>query len=422
MASNAVSGVDIAFEDFAENVPEMFSCGICYCPVQREAHLTRCCGHHFCFECIEKVRCDTKPCPMCQETPLVVFPNKERQRDIKKLNVHCMIGQKRRDKKCEWKGELGQLAQHAHDQHGVILTGWMKDDRVCKPQATGSRSSPKPGAMSHGPPAALPNGRNVSGSDVLPPRIPPRRSSLSSFSSHRCPPDTNDASFIQMGYNRKTTAANCFRPIRKKDPSPPCYQPPVSELICRFETSKPCQKSPLQTRCKTEQSGEENVYLPGGRILKVYQRKDGTQYYNDHGKRQDIGQKHTVLAGPKNPTLSPTPKATPAKTVSRAQTSTSTQYVDLEGGRKLKVYERKDGSQFYNDHGRRQNITQCHTNTTSCSQPTARKCHSSPTVTTPAKISVPTTHVQLPGRRALKVYQRKDGTKYYNDKGRRKNL
>ena len=378
MASNAVSSDDIVFKDenFAENVPEKFSCGICRY-LQREAHLTRCCGHHFCFECIEKVCCDDKPCPMCQETPLVVFPNKERQRDIKKLSVCCTIGQKKRDKKCEWKGELGQLAQHAHDQHGVILTGWLKDDRVGKPQATGSRSSPKPDTMSHGPPAALPNGLNVSG---------------------------------------------CLRPTKNEDPSPPCYQPPVPEPICPFEISKPCQKSPLQTRSKTEQSGEENVYLPGGRILKVYQRKDGTEYYNDHGKRQDIGQKHTVLAGPKNPTLSSTPKTTSAKTVSCAQTSTSTQYVDLEGGRKLKVYERKDGSQFYNDHGRRQNVAQCHTITTSCSQPTARKCHSSPRVATPAKISVPTTHVQLPGRRPLKVYQRKDGTKYYNDKGRRKNL
>ena len=27
-----------------------------------------------------------------------------------------------------------------------------------------------------------------------------------------------------------------------------------------------------------------------------------------------------------------------------------------ENGRKLKVYERKDGSQYYNDHGRRQNV------------------------------------------------------------------
>ena len=376
MASNAVSSDDIVFEDenFAENVPEKFSCDICRCLVQREAHLTRCCGRHFCFECIEKVRRDDRPCPWCQKTPLVVFPNKERQRDIKALNVRCTIGQKSSDKKCEWKGELGQLAQHAHDQHGVIVTGFLTDDGVGKPQATGSRPSPKPGDMSPEPPPALPSGLNVSGS-----------------------------------------------PTRREDPpsSLPCYQPPVTEPIYPFETSEPYRKSPLPTQCETEQSGEENVYLPDGRILKVYQRKDGSKYYNDKGKRQDIGQKQTVFAGPKNSTLSPTPKTTPPKT---SETNTSTQCVNLEGGRKLKVYERKDGSQFYNDHGKRQDVTQSHTITTSCSQPTARKCPSSPRVATPAKISVSTTHVQLPDRRPLKVYQRKDGTKYCNDKGRRRNL
>ena len=34
---------------------EKFACPICLCPVQRVAHLTSCCGNHFCFKCISRV-------------------------------------------------------------------------------------------------------------------------------------------------------------------------------------------------------------------------------------------------------------------------------------------------------------------------------------------------------------------------------
>ena len=84
---------DFYYQDdlYIERPEEKFSCPICLCPVQREAHLTECCGRHFCLACIVRIRNDRKPCPMCKATPLVIFPNKERQREIKQLQVRCPL-------------------------------------------------------------------------------------------------------------------------------------------------------------------------------------------------------------------------------------------------------------------------------------------------------------------------------------------
>ena len=84
---------DFYYQDdlYIERPEEKFSCPICLCPVQREAHLTECCGRHFCLACIVRIRNNRKPCPMCKAAPLVIFPNKERQREIKQLQVRCPL-------------------------------------------------------------------------------------------------------------------------------------------------------------------------------------------------------------------------------------------------------------------------------------------------------------------------------------------
>ena len=70
---------------------DKFSCSICLCPVQREAYLTECCGNHFCLCCIRRLRDERKPCPLCKSPSLAIFPNKERQREIKQLRVRCPL-------------------------------------------------------------------------------------------------------------------------------------------------------------------------------------------------------------------------------------------------------------------------------------------------------------------------------------------
>ena len=68
---------------------DKYSCPICLSAVQREAFLTQCCGGHFCRQCISRMVKSGKPCPMCKASPLMVFPNKERQREINSQPVCC---------------------------------------------------------------------------------------------------------------------------------------------------------------------------------------------------------------------------------------------------------------------------------------------------------------------------------------------
>ena len=85
--------VDYYYQDdlYVERPDDKLSCPICLCPVQREAHLTGCCGRHFCRSCIGRLSRECKPCPMCKESPLAIFPNKERQREIKQIRVRCPL-------------------------------------------------------------------------------------------------------------------------------------------------------------------------------------------------------------------------------------------------------------------------------------------------------------------------------------------
>ena len=84
---------DYFYQDdlYLERPDEKFSCPICLCPVQREAYLTECCGRHFCRSCIARLKAEPKPCPMCKAVPLAIFPNKERQREIKQIHVRCPL-------------------------------------------------------------------------------------------------------------------------------------------------------------------------------------------------------------------------------------------------------------------------------------------------------------------------------------------
>lgn len=76
---------------YLEYPDDKYSCPICLCPVQVEAHLTECCGRHFCLPCIGRIRDERKPCPLCKESSLVIFPNKERQREIRQIRVRCPL-------------------------------------------------------------------------------------------------------------------------------------------------------------------------------------------------------------------------------------------------------------------------------------------------------------------------------------------
>ena len=91
---------------FVKEPPEEISieCPICLQIMLKDISLTSC-GHHFCTLCIERVY---GTCPTCRATSYQIFPDADRQRYIRGLQVYCS------NKKygCTWKGELKNLSGH----------------------------------------------------------------------------------------------------------------------------------------------------------------------------------------------------------------------------------------------------------------------------------------------------------------------
>ena len=81
-------------------------CSICL-SVLREPYLVDCCGYRFCKSCIETVKDDRKPCPLCNKD-FKTFPDKQLQRMLNQKDVYC----KHKDEGCEWTGELSKLDEH----------------------------------------------------------------------------------------------------------------------------------------------------------------------------------------------------------------------------------------------------------------------------------------------------------------------
>ena len=103
----SVGGYDY---DFVTTPPDRLICKICHNPC-REAHLTSCCGAHFCRSCLQQVRWGrsvSKACPMCRAERFETFQNKEANREIKALKVYCSNGRNG----CTWSGEVNDVKSH----------------------------------------------------------------------------------------------------------------------------------------------------------------------------------------------------------------------------------------------------------------------------------------------------------------------
>ena len=82
-------------------------CPICLC-VLKEPYLIDCCGNSFCKTCIEPIKVEGKPCPLCNIQFTTIMPDKRLQRTLNELQVYCC----HKEAGCEWVGELGSLPQH----------------------------------------------------------------------------------------------------------------------------------------------------------------------------------------------------------------------------------------------------------------------------------------------------------------------
>ena len=108
---------------FVKHPPEILQteCPICLC-VLKEPYLIDCCGNSFCRTCIEPIKEESKPCPLCNVQFTTCILDKRLQRTLNELQVYCC----HKEAGCEWVGELGSLTQHLNIKpqgEGNRLTG-----------------------------------------------------------------------------------------------------------------------------------------------------------------------------------------------------------------------------------------------------------------------------------------------------------
>ena len=100
---------------FVGETIEKFTCNIC-AKVQRDPHLTSCCGQHFCESCLNhwfKKR-GKKVCPHCRDENFIHIINKAHKREIDKLKIYCTHSVV----ECQWVGELCNLQTHLNSVSG----------------------------------------------------------------------------------------------------------------------------------------------------------------------------------------------------------------------------------------------------------------------------------------------------------------
>ena len=95
---------------FVEQPPKELplKCSICLELLTDPCILDCDCGNNFCKVCIEKVKKNHYPCPLCQQQFTTILPNKQLQRTLNGLMIHCP----HRADGCSWMDELSKLKQH----------------------------------------------------------------------------------------------------------------------------------------------------------------------------------------------------------------------------------------------------------------------------------------------------------------------
>ena len=98
---------------FVNDPPEHLQteCSVCLC-ILREPYLVDCCGNSFCKTCIETVKSENKPCPLCNVQFTTCIPDKRLQRTLNDFQIFCS----HKGDGCKWAGSLGILSQHLNAQ------------------------------------------------------------------------------------------------------------------------------------------------------------------------------------------------------------------------------------------------------------------------------------------------------------------
>ena len=99
--------------ELVEPPPTAFQteCPICL-HVLKEPCLISCpCGQKICRECVEQIKEDGKPCPLCNKTDFTFMRDYGLERFLKEQEVWCS----HKKDGCEWRGKLGEYEQHLNE-------------------------------------------------------------------------------------------------------------------------------------------------------------------------------------------------------------------------------------------------------------------------------------------------------------------
>ena len=108
-SASSTSGYDC--DAAAPLPPRSVVCPICLKHL-RNPHIVSCCGKEFCESCIQRVKRDHQPFPMCRELNFTTFLHKGLTREVNSRIIYC----KYKEKGCDWTGERRHLKAHLNQE------------------------------------------------------------------------------------------------------------------------------------------------------------------------------------------------------------------------------------------------------------------------------------------------------------------
>ena len=100
-------GYDCEFVTLPPDVIQI-ACPICL-QIPKQPCLISCpCGKEFCRECIERIKEDGKPCPLCNLSDFTFLRHHGSERYLRAQEVWCS----HKKDGCKWRGKLGEYERH----------------------------------------------------------------------------------------------------------------------------------------------------------------------------------------------------------------------------------------------------------------------------------------------------------------------
>ena len=96
--------------EFIEPPPPAFQteCPICLHILKEPCVISCPCGQKICRECVEQIKEEDKPCPLCNKSDFTYLRDHGLERFLKEFEVWCS----NKEKGCDWRGKLGEYEQH----------------------------------------------------------------------------------------------------------------------------------------------------------------------------------------------------------------------------------------------------------------------------------------------------------------------